>query len=163
MKFVKTYENFDLVVFSGKFRYLINDLIEDKKLLTTKYKNDGFWIQEKDPRTNRHFDYQNKFFDAKFFHLNDTKMREIPLYKREKMGISFQYTFRHLHKETEYCTQLSTFLTNVMKKYSYFTKDNSYMANTLYTFYIKTTDTENILSEIKNDFQLYVDMNKYNM
>ena len=71
------------------------------------------------------------------------------------MGISFQYTFRNLHKETEYCTQLSTFLTNAMKKYSYFTKDNSYMDVSLYTFYIKTADTENILSEIKNDFQLY--------
>jgi len=38
MKYVKTYENFDLGVFSNKFRYLIDDLIKDKKFHYTKEK-----------------------------------------------------------------------------------------------------------------------------
>lgn len=161
MKYIKIYENFQIdkiYKIYQKFKTELGNILNEYKPMNWKLdysyqdssmKNVGLSI--------KHCKNYHNDLIIKFFEVSDKKQRdkEIP----EKMKIEIECREKSLTDITD----IFDILKNTMKKYSYFSKDHKIIYWNCSDFYIKTSDMDNILNDLKNNFEIYKDTKKYNL
>jgi hypothetical protein len=170
MKYIKTYESIDIIYdFNIKLEKILKALLKNNRFIFTTINSSKIVLKEIDERVNTiYYNYRNStFLEIESFHLKDKKMRDIPSEERDKIGVTLSYDFTVLQSQKETCVIMTNFLEKIFTKYSYYknhrTNYNNNQKNGYINVFIKTSDMPNILNEIENNLEMYLNISKYNI
>lgn len=162
MKYIKAYEKIgnvetasnlysELVRFLRKIKEPDYFVVENFFERGMRNKGLALSVQHKDrwgPRT---------VFTIRIMEVSDNKLKELSI--KPKLKILIDY---HVYNDI-FGLFLFNFISDAFRKYSYFNKKHNLYTHSTEDFFINTIDISNIINELNEEYEIYVNVNKYNL
>jgi hypothetical protein len=170
MKYLKLFEDVEnYKTFSNLHYELIKFLkkleVSDYSVVSPFYDRDNkkgiaIAFQYKDKRWGK-----RTIFSIRISEASDNKMKELLVKPKIKVKVDYyEITAREKISDEEFVLLLCEFINEVFKKYSYFYKfNNTAYHHKINDFFINTTNIPDIITELNEDFYLYINTKKYNI
>ena len=171
MKYIKEFEN---IVENPEFlksilSKFLEKVIASSTLIIFTRDNNQYqpeYIESVSIRQKRTY---NNFFQINMNYLKDNKLKLDPVKHKQKVRIqliSYNSGLPSLSEnEKEIITVLKDFMNDVLTRHSFSSKksDDWYNHQDSVDFFINTSEIDNIVKELNNDFEYYQTMKKYNL
>jgi hypothetical protein len=103
-------------------------------------------------------------FTIRISNVKDKQLRAKPI---EKIKVNVDYGFDSSQMIDKILVEsIKEFIVKTLEKYSYFNKKTPNWSNKQYVnydFYVNISNVDNIMNDLNNDFQFYMDSKKYNL